>query len=82
MNCREIFEALSEFIDEDLSTSTCNEIQRHLDHCQNCRIVVNTLRKTVTLYHSLPPKVMPGEVRTRLHRVISIESSRDHDGGS
>ncbi|GBE57738.1 hypothetical protein BMS3Abin01_00659 [bacterium BMS3Abin01] len=81
MNCREIFEALSEFIDEDLSDSTCSEIQVHLDHCRNCRIVVNTLRKTVTLYHSLPPKQMPGEVRTRLHRVINIESSRDQKGG-
>jgi anti-sigma factor RsiW len=73
MKCNEIFEALSDFIDEELSQSTCDEIQRHLDHCHNCRIVVNTLRKTVTLYHSMPRQEMPGEVRTRLHHVISIE---------
>ncbi len=73
MDCHEIFEALSDFIDQELSDKACGEIERHLAGCSNCRIVVNTLRKTVTLYHSLPRQEMPGEVRIRLHRVIEIE---------
>lgn len=72
MNCDEIFESLSEFVDEELSAKACNEINKHLEGCKNCRIVVNTLRKTVTLYQTMPKKEMPGEVRLRLHRVIDL----------
>ncbi len=73
MNCNEIFESLSDFIDAERSDDACREIEKHLDGCRNCRIVVNTLRKTVTLYHSLPREEVPGETRMRLHRVIHLE---------
>lgn len=77
MDCREIFEALSDFIDSDLSDRTCVEIEAHLDNCSNCRIVVSTLRKTITLYHSMPRMEMPGDVRLRLHKVIQMDPEED-----
>ena len=75
MDCQEIFEALSDFIDRDLSDKACGEIEKHLEDCINCRIVVNTLHMTVSLYHSMPRQEMPGEVRMRLHRMIEIEDT-------
>lgn len=74
MDCRKIFESLSEYIDEELAQTTCKEIEVHLAGCDNCRIVVNTLRRTVTLYHSIPPASMPGDVRLRLHKRIQLET--------
>ncbi len=82
MNCSEIFESLSEFIDEDLSEKTCSEIESHMAGCTNCRIVVNTLRKTVTLYHSMPREQLSGAARLRLHRVIKIDTPEGSDEGS
>jgi len=72
MDCREIFEGLSEYIDEELADKTCREIESHLKDCDNCRVVVNTLRKTVTLYREVPAPEIPGDVRTRLHAVIRL----------
>lgn len=72
MDCNEIFESLSEFIDEELSEKACGEIERHMAGCRNCRIVVNTLRKTVTLYHSIPREELSGSAKMRLYKVINI----------
>ncbi len=77
MDCNEIFESLSEFIDEELSKKTCREIESHMADCRNCRVVVNTLRKTVTLYHSMPRERLSGPARLRLHKVIEIADSGD-----
>ena len=73
MDCKEIFEGLSEYIDEELSAETCAEIQEHLKDCYNCRVVINTLKKTVSLYHTIPEEEMPGEVRQRLYKTIRVE---------
>lgn len=77
MDCNEIFESLSEFIDEELSDQACVEIEKHMAGCKNCRIVVNTLRKTVTLYHSLPREELSGTARMRLYKIINIKQGRD-----
>jgi predicted anti-sigma-YlaC factor YlaD len=73
MDCREILEGLSEYIDEELAEKTCREIEMHLKDCYNCRVVVNTLRKTVTMYREVPTPEIPGDVRTRLHKVIRLK---------
>ncbi|MHB8159909.1 MAG: anti-sigma factor family protein [Thermoleophilia bacterium] len=77
MDCREILEGLSEYIDEELADKTCREIESHLKHCYNCRVVVNTLRRTVTLYHEAPQPELPGDVRVRLHKVIRLGEEFD-----
>lgn len=76
MDCREIFEGLSEYIDDEMAEKTCKEIERHLEGCENCRVVVNTLRRTVTLYHSIEPESIPGDVSLRLHATIRLEREK------
>jgi len=77
MDCREIFEGLSDFIDEEMAEETCREIRKHLEGCENCRVVVNTLKRTVSLYHSIPLEEMPGDVRLRLHKTIAMEKGQE-----
>lgn len=74
MDCQEIFEALSDYIDENMAQKKCRELERHLQTCQNCRVVVDTLRRTVALYHSMPDEEVPDDVRLRLHRIIRLEN--------
>jgi len=73
MNCREILEGLSEYIDDELAEKTCAEIEMHLKDCHNCRVVVNTLRMTVSMYREVPAPEIPVDVRTRLHKVIRLK---------
>jgi anti-sigma factor RsiW len=68
--CREFFEQLSDYIDGDLAASLCTELEQHLDGCPNCRIVVDTTRKTVSLYRRTGQAELPAGVSARLWLAI------------
>jgi hypothetical protein len=46
-----------------------------MQDCDNCRIVVNTLRKTIELYQqtTLPATELPGDLRERLFFKLHLE---------
>jgi predicted anti-sigma-YlaC factor YlaD len=73
-HCRDLLKSLSDYIDGDVGPELCLEIERHMAGCENCRVVVDTLKKTVYLYHSVQePQKMPGDVRERLYRSLDLE---------
>jgi anti-sigma factor RsiW len=66
-HCHDLLSSLSEYVDGNLQAELCQEIERHLHDCNKCRVVVNTLKKTVELYQDVAVDVaMPDEVRQRL----------------
>ena len=74
-NCRHLLGSLSEFVDGTLEDELCAEIQRHMKGCENCRIVVDSLQKTIYLYQvSKEPAVVPEDVRQRLYRRLDLDS--------
>ena len=80
-NCHELLDSLSDFIDGELGPDLCTKIERHLEGCENCRIVVDSLRKTVSLYHETSEETpaVPDEVRQRLFRVLDLDEVVEGD---
>ena len=73
-NCRYLLDSLSEYIDGTLSDELCAELERHLEECDNCRVVVDSLRKTIYLYHeTAEPAKVPEEVRHRLFLRLDLD---------
>lgn len=73
-DCRQLLNSLSDYIDGDLPQELCNEIELHMKDCDNCRIVVDTLNKTVSLYQSSSePAVVPEDVRQRLFHRLDLD---------
>jgi anti-sigma factor (TIGR02949 family) len=72
--CRELLGSLSEYIDGDLEQQLCAEIEQHLQGCENCRVVVDSLRKTVSLYQTTTSSTdVPEAVRERLYKCLNLE---------
>lgn len=71
-DCRDLLDGLSDFIDGEASAALCEEIQHHMAGCKKCRVVVNTLRKTIEFYHLLPGPEIGDHVRERLHKTINL----------
>lgn len=81
--CRQLLESLSEYIDGSLDESLCAEIDRHIANCEDCRIVVDTLRKTIYLYHvTTDPPQVPSDVRDRLYHRLNLEEYLDRSAGN
>ncbi|MER3514316.1 MAG: hypothetical protein C4310_07945, partial [Chloroflexota bacterium] len=53
-NYRHLLGELSAYLDGELSEAICVEIERHLVECADCRIVVDTLHRTILLYRTAP----------------------------
>ena len=73
-NCAELLGSLSSYIDGDLNPELCQELEKHLDGCEDCRIVLNTTKKTIDLVHSPVEKPeLPDDVRERLFKRLNLD---------
>jgi anti-sigma factor RsiW len=73
-NCRQLLGSLSDYVDGDLDKELCSVLEHHLEDCEDCRIVVDTLRKTVYLYHTTAhTENLPSDIRQRLYKSLNIE---------
>ena len=73
-NCRKLLGSLSEYVDGELDDELCSALEHHLEDCEDCRIVVDTLRKTVYLYHTTAEtEDIPNDIRKRLYKSLNIE---------
>ena len=74
-DCHQMLHSLSEYIDGELSPEICALIDQHMAGCENCRIVVDTLRKTVSLYHTIQDAEpgVPDQVRQRLYKRLELD---------
>ena len=72
-NCRHMLADLSAYLDGEASDELCAEIERQMAGCDECRIVVDTLGKTIFLYRELPRPEMSGEARQRLYQSLDLE---------
>ena len=72
--CEGLLGSLSDYIDGELGAELCREIEKHIADCENCRIVVDTTRKTIDLVHasSDPQTGLPDEVRDRLFKRLNL----------
>lgn len=71
MTCRKVIQQLSEFLDRELEPGLAEQLSRHLEHCEDCKLVVNTTRKTIEIYCNTEPMELPPAVRERLERVLT-----------
>jgi anti-sigma factor RsiW len=72
-NCKSLLGSLSDYVDGTAQEELCRELERHLADCEDCRIVVDTLKKTVYLYHANKDTDLPVDVRERLFKRLNLE---------
>ena len=70
--CRELVSQFSEYIDGELEAALCAQLEAHLAECPNCQVMIDTVRKTITLYHSSGTPELPPDVQGRLYRVLRL----------
>jgi anti-sigma factor RsiW len=72
-NCKSLLASISDYVDGIAQEELCRELERHLADCDNCRIVVDTLKKTVYLYQSNSDTDLPVAVRERLFKRLNLD---------
>lgn len=79
-HCRDYLKQISDYVDGELSSDICASLEAHLQECENCRIVVNTLRKTIDLYHDISENdELPQKVRSRLFARLNLDDPNQEE---
>lgn len=70
MNCRNVVKELSNYLDEALDQTLKASIEQHLTNCEDCRLVVDTTKKTIQIYCNAEPLPLPEDTRIRLRQAL------------
>lgn len=84
MKCHELLRLLNDYVDGDIEIPACEDFEKHLEDCNPCQIVVDTIRKTITLYKGPPFKgeeaEPPQEFRFKLRAALKERWDQRHGG--
>ena len=80
MKCEELLKLLSEYVDGTVDPAVCEEFEKHMAGCSPCQVVVDNIRKTITLYKNGEAYELPAEFRARLHVALRRRWKETHAG--
>lgn len=78
MNCEDLLKAMNEYVDGELNPAVCEEFEQHLAGCNPCQIVVDNIRKTITLYRAGEPFEIPVDFRIQLRNALQERWKKTH----
>ncbi len=70
MNCKGVIREISDYIDGELDLPAKQELERHLEDCEDCKMVVEQTRLTVEIFCDSKPVELPTDVKSRLHDAL------------
>lgn len=70
LNCQEVLDQLSDFLEEDVAAELRLEIESHLNGCRHCHLEVDTLRTTIQLYRVDDPVGVPIHLSERIRAAL------------
>ena len=68
--CVDYIGDLNDYLDGILSISLCREIEEHIVQCQNCRIMVDSMKQTVILCRDGVREKLPESLEQKLNGVL------------
>jgi anti-sigma factor RsiW len=65
-NCNEVIAELANYLDDQIAAEIRRELEVHLAHCQTCRALVDSTRKTITIVTESRSFELPESVSARI----------------
>jgi RNA polymerase sigma-70 factor (ECF subfamily) len=71
--CKEMFAELSNYLDDELDDSLCEELEKHMDGCEPCKAFLSSLEKSIQQCRTAPNESPEPRVAARLRRELLSE---------
>jgi predicted anti-sigma-YlaC factor YlaD len=72
MKCKEAYLRICDNLDADPNSAKCRQVLKHLETCSDCAALLDSVKKTVTLYKSAPSPQVPSATHKRLIKTIDL----------
>ena len=70
VRCKAMFAELSNYLDEQLDDSMCDELEKHLDGCEPCKAFLSSLQATIEQCRQSPAECPNGKKAAKLRKQI------------
>lgn len=70
MKCQEFWSAMNEYLDGETQSALCEGFRGHLTDCHFCRLVIDNIRHTITLYRAGEHVALPAGLHERLRAIL------------
>ncbi|TMQ69922.1 MAG: zf-HC2 domain-containing protein [Candidatus Eisenbacteria bacterium] len=77
IDCDQVLDQLSEYLDEEMRAELCEAIKEHLARCQDCKVMVDSVRKTIVLYQKHSTIELPMQATVKLSAALAREYGRE-----
>jgi len=75
ISCKEVAKHICGELDEQVNSPRCREIKKHLESCPNCTAYLDSLKKTVRLYHDYPCPSLTPKRRKELFTILKMKKA-------
>ena len=75
IDCKHVWDRISEFLDDTLSREARDQVQRHLEHCEICSAILDSTRNIIILTADARVFELPTGYGERLHARLEKEIS-------
>jgi predicted anti-sigma-YlaC factor YlaD len=76
IDCKHVWNYISDYLDATLSEETRSLVQKHLDHCEICSAILDSTRNIIILVADDRVFELPVGSSERLHARLDIELMR------
>jgi anti-sigma factor RsiW len=77
LNCKGVISELSNYIDGALDPVVVQELERHLGHCEDCKMLLDQTRKTIDIFCGSKKVELTSEARTRIHSALKAKMNEE-----
>jgi len=71
-HCKKYIQNIADYIDGEIDETLCADIEKHLKECNNCRLMVDTLRQTVVLCRDGKKEKLPPSIEDKLNNILKL----------
>lgn len=70
-HCHDMLGKMSDYLDGDLDPDLCAELEKHISDCNNCKLMVNTMKMTVQLCKDGACEDLPEEFQAKFQEKLA-----------
>ena len=79
IDCKHVWDHISEFLDDDLSPEMRAVVQQHLEHCEICSAILDSTHNVLILTADERVFKLPLGYSRRLHERLAAEIATHND---
>ena len=70
LTCKQFLQELNDYLDPNTDPTMKGHLEKHVNECPNCFVIVDTTKKTMQIYKGVEAQNIPEGVKARLWKAL------------